>query len=87
MDKIKRVEQLRKRWKACKPPDENIHGIISIKKCKGGVIALEQALDILKQPSNTTMQIDTKAPCDYCKGWSKIGRANFCERCGRPLSD
>jgi len=86
MDKIKRVEQLRKRWKACKPPDENIHGIISIKKCKGGVIALEQALDILKQPSNTTMQIDTE-PCVNCNFYKTNVRFRFCPDCGLALSD
>ena len=58
MNKIKKIEQLLKQWEACTPPDEDIHGIISIKKCKGGVIALEQALAILKEPSNTQLKTD-----------------------------
>lgn len=52
MSKLEEIENLLKQWKACKPPEEDARGIISIKKCKGGVIALEQALAIIKRPSN-----------------------------------
>ena len=63
MNKIEQIEKLLKRWKACKPPEENVHGIISIKKCKGGVIALEQALTILKEPSN----LENATEADVCE--------------------
>lgn len=36
--------------------------------------------------NNKPMQNVTK-PCTYCIGSSRIRKANFCERCGRNLSD
>ena len=39
------------------------------------------------QPSNTAMQIDTKAPCSTCGDFTKSVLVQFCIKCGRPLSD
>lgn len=86
MNKIKELEQLLDVWKAAMEEHKRIGNLKPAKNIKIRMKGLSTAIAILKEPSNTQMHVDTKAPCDNCWYWKDKQGTKHCGDCGRLLS-
>ena len=71
MNKIERIEQLLKAWKADEESCREHRSNYDARFVRFKIIGLEAALEILKEPSNTQMHMDSQKPFDH-----------VCEKCG-----
>ena len=85
MNIIRELEEELNDWKALMVSQTDKKGRM-YQHYKSGVGALVTAIDRINRPSNTAMQIDTKAiqPCPEC--FDDMTHGKFCSECGRPLS-
>jgi len=75
MSKLIKIEALLEEWKACKGISIKENDKLTAKQFHGGIVALEQALAILKEPSNYVDSMDA-CKCDKSVMDGNLHRAN-----------
>jgi len=87
MNKIKEIETLQRKWEAIEEESQE-HGEFGSHTYPAGVSnGLTMALEILKRPSNTQMQIDAKACVHNHDKLRENWTFTNCPGCGQPLHD
>ena len=85
-NKIERIEKLLEEWKDCSTAVERTGVDHANNKINSGVVALEQAIEILKEPPSTHTHT-VKKDCMHCKHEKEYYKAHsFCGFCGKQFN-
>jgi len=86
MTRIKELEKLIERWKAKEIKAKN-NGLTGAEaEAMTMQHALNLALSIFKQPSNTRMHMDKTPRCSNCDIWEPTRIGDHCPDCGRAFN-